>query len=223
MERVEVVAWVVVGTRKGASALRCAEHPVVLMLLGCEAAITLVPKGGFPVPVPLAVVAEADATLVGASHAVPRVRGDVLVKVEVVDDDMGVDEDGDVDMAGPGAYAPDLDDPMLLRMAGMSIVDPGPSRIQDVDGPMSMDHIEPMDVDNVEKPVVKKRASVKEKKQAVVVTMVHGDVVVLSGDTFDYSIKRFGTSICESWFLTGLCSAYGIDGGGPSRVERTIV
>ncbi|KAF8070823.1 hypothetical protein FPV67DRAFT_1757465 [Lyophyllum atratum] len=81
---------------------------------------------------------------------------------------------------------------MLMRMEAISLIDA--DHVEEPT-PMPMGRIEPMDVDKVGGPVGKKRAPVKEKKQAVVVTMVHGDVVMLSGDTFEYSIKRFGTSI----------------------------
>ncbi|KAG6824635.1 hypothetical protein H0H93_001789, partial [Arthromyces matolae] len=35
----------------------------------------------------------------------------------------------------------------------------------------------------------------KPPKPAVVVTLVHGDILVVSGDVFEYSLKRVGTSI----------------------------
>ena len=43
-----------------------------------------------------------------------------------------------------------------------------------------------------------KRAVVKPPKPVISLTLVHGDAVMLSGDEFEYSIKRTGTSICMS-------------------------
>ena len=42
----------------------------------------------------------------------------------------------------------------------------------------------------------RKRTVVKPPKSVISLTLVHGDAVMLSGDEFEYSIKRKGTSIC---------------------------
>ncbi|GLB41419.1 hypothetical protein LshimejAT787_1000190 [Lyophyllum shimeji] len=147
LDSMSVLAWVVAGTRKGSAALKATTHPVVLMLLGCEAAITFTPKAGFPEPEPEVAVLPAPA-------------GEGMVKMEV-------DDDGDLEMR---------DEPLPLP-GGDAAADGGEEEGSGRGG--------------------RGRGTEPEKKQknAIVVTMVHGDVVVLSGDAFEYSIKRFGTSI----------------------------
>ncbi|KAF5379477.1 hypothetical protein D9615_006653 [Tricholomella constricta] len=176
INQLTILGWVTPGTRKGASALECKTNAVLMMVLGCEAVITFVPKAGFR---------DAESGVgMGVVSALEK-AGQLLSFVGDGDVVMGDDTSGD------GPLIQGIDEPVER------IGDLDPSAM-DVE-PLAMD-AEPLAMDAgppTIAPVQDKRAKKvpAKDKRSITVTLVHGDVLVLSGDIFEYSIKRTGTSI----------------------------
>ncbi|KAG6867701.1 hypothetical protein C0993_012151 [Termitomyces sp. T159_Od127] len=199
--KVEICAWVLSGKRKGTTSLDAVSNPVVLMLLGCEVEVTIVPQSGFPIrrseieDVPS--LGRSDAAGVddinekggemrllepGESLSMPEsVFGEPMVVDGGSLPGMSlVDEDGEMDMVlETESDGEDVDMGIGERLVGESAT--------------AAVGVEKTDVQNPAKKPGRKPG--KSEKQAVVVTLVHGDVLVLSGDVFKYSLKRVGTSI----------------------------
>ncbi|KAG6844806.1 hypothetical protein H0H87_003632 [Tephrocybe sp. NHM501043] len=225
IKRLEVLAWVVAGSRKGSPALDASKTPVVLMVLGCEVVVSLMPRGGFPGAVTVAApistvfgvsVPGPSSSFSGAGGGVVMTEGEedadgegtmsmrLLKPREVlagsIEDGVGVDGEGtdvprEKTLAGPSSSLTVGEDAVMDGAAGKHTEE---SDALDKDGDVDMEAVIPA-VDNtlpVEDTMAQKtKKPAKAPKQALVVTLVHGDVLVLSGDVFEYSLKRIGTSI----------------------------
>ncbi|KAG6810943.1 hypothetical protein H0H92_009684 [Tricholoma furcatifolium] len=104
IDKIEACAWVVPGKRKGLSPLDARATPAVLMVLGCEVAVTLVPKAGLPV------VSESSVAVdPGPSSTATEVAGELLTLPRTLAEETGdVDVDalaGDVVERMPSAIA----------------------------------------------------------------------------------------------------------------------
>ncbi|KAG5644262.1 hypothetical protein DXG03_008800 [Asterophora parasitica] len=162
-----ILAWITSGTRKAYTPLHARTHPIVLMNLGCETVVTLAPRAGFR----------------GVEAIGSFLEGKALLS-------MDVDEDIDMDVVGKGAVslgAKGRDTEQSEMDVDLSAVDAEFLGHQ----PMDID-IEAMPSTATARPL---KTPAKEEKRVLVVSLVHGDILVLSGDVFEYSIKRIGTSI----------------------------
>ncbi|KAG6887728.1 hypothetical protein C0992_010948 [Termitomyces sp. T32_za158] len=194
--RVEICAWVVSGRRKVSTPLDATRNPVVVMLLGCEVEVTIVPRSGFP-------MRGGDVEdVLGLKLGRPETAAvDVGMRVlepgESTLEPMVVDEDGEVDMVLDGE---DEDTERVVDLETAETAETaetvGPGESLSMPEPMIVDGGSAVVLDREregEIVVAAKKPGRKHEKQAVVVTLVHGDVLVLSGDVFEYSLKRVGT------------------------------
>ncbi|KAF5381326.1 hypothetical protein D9615_008419 [Tricholomella constricta] len=176
INQLTILGWVTPGTRKGASASECKTNAVLMMVLGCEAVITFVPKAGFR---------DSESGVgMGVVSALEK-AGQLLSFVGDGDVVMGDDTSGD------GPLIQGIDEPV----EGIGDLDP---LAMDVE-PLAMD-AEPLAMDAgppTIAPVQDKRArKVPAKdKRSITVTLVHGDVLVLSGDIFAF-LSRLPPSVC---------------------------
>ncbi|KAH0583236.1 hypothetical protein H2248_011116 [Termitomyces sp. 'cryptogamus'] len=167
--RVDVCAWVVGGKRKVPTPLDATRNPVVLMLLGCEVEVTIIPRSGFPNSQPSEI---RDGPLDVGTSSGAGVEASV---------DVNMGECGEMRLLEPGEG--------VSVFGESAVINP----VEEVDKIMDGGDV---DIGNAGVPAKKAgRKPGKTEKQAVIVTLVHGDVLVLSGDVFEYSLKRAGTSI----------------------------
>ncbi|RDB27915.1 hypothetical protein Hypma_002236 [Hypsizygus marmoreus] len=169
MNYLSVIAWVTSGSRKGSPILSCTKHAIVLALLGSEATVTLTPKSGFQDQPPSASKTAAHPTLPTNE---PTYAPDMTALFPMPM------EDDDIEMA-------DETLPKNERLSG---------DLLDTDDRMGPDATDDISID-----VKPQTPVVKRPKCSITITMVHGDLVLLSGDNFEYSVKRSGTGM----LLTG--------------------
>jgi hypothetical protein len=158
---------------QGTSALKCQKRPVVLMCLGSETVISVVPKSGFREPDPKPTLG---AGVGGGSSVVLgiNINTDSLIPMDVDTDMDAQDGDGDIIMAG---LEPEVDpDAVLGDEEHVVPVEPAPAA-------------------GTGKGKGKGKASApataarkpKPRKQDVSVTLLHGDMMILVGDDFEVS------------------------------------
>ncbi|KAG5652911.1 hypothetical protein H0H81_003111 [Sphagnurus paluster] len=143
---------------KAASPLVCTKYPMVLMNLGCEAMITITPKGGFPARV------SVDASKPGGTSANLDGEGDTIME------DATSLTQGDEEAVGA------LPSAMAIEGKGDTVM------IEGADEAMAP----AIDVEPAPKPTG------KQSKRVILVTLVHGDVLLLSDDVFEVSYRYLG-------------------------------
>ncbi|KAF8655945.1 hypothetical protein AX16_002852 [Volvariella volvacea WC 439] len=264
ISRLFIIGAVGSGSRKGIGTLDARRHPVVVMCLGNEAAVSLVPKSGFKAGASVTMNVSSDgggggmagvittttATSTNTSTATADADAAPVIAVEAsgsetrtVSDGSGNENqalDHDQNRDREGALPPmSVSTPVLVSVSGSNLgageasgghilgsdkmieqeqqnrhqhqVQP----VLNLDGLIRMeDEVKKQDVagagptdDSLIRPggdkdgavstkAPSKKAGVKKADSPpFVVSLVHGDMLMLFGEEFEYSIKRVGTTI----------------------------
>ncbi|KAF9456067.1 hypothetical protein BDZ94DRAFT_1276582 [Collybia nuda] len=203
-----ILAWISTGTRKGGSSLDCKTNSIIIMCLGADTVISVVPKSGFHAPVGSSAGGSGTSVLIDdeAIVADPNlITMDNLVLGDAMDVDPILASGAPVSTqatapAASSAGGGDFDEVFFAPNDGMDV---DPEDVPVLDPATFLGNEDDMvpgddmddEPDAASRAPGSSRAAVKPSKPALVITLVHGDLLILSGDDFEYSIKRSGTSI----------------------------
>ncbi|ESK97769.1 hypothetical protein Moror_17334 [Moniliophthora roreri MCA 2997] len=154
------LAWTTDGRRKADSLLEAQQTPIIVMNLGCDVIINLLPNS---------IRRTAPITLASAPLPTPASSP---VKREVVDDPPLVH---------------------INEIGGLLAFQPVTEEKSNLDADMQPVNDTLTSPENVKSSRVRLRHA--QKMEPLKFTLVHGDALILSGDDFEYTIERGGTSI----------------------------
>ncbi|CAL1714543.1 unnamed protein product [Somion occarium] len=166
LENLTVLAWYATGHRKSPTPLPAKGRAIALMCLGADVDLTLVPVSGFPAVPEVIPFPETGSDVLAAAESLPNLE---YPDEDELVDHMDVDDEPDIPLAG------------LLREVHKA----------------ELEQAAPVPALPVEKVSKEKQkgSSKRGKGEEIFVSMVHGDVLVLSGDDFEWSMRRTGMSI----------------------------
>ncbi|KAJ2917071.1 hypothetical protein MD484_g3333, partial [Candolleomyces efflorescens] len=174
ISRLNALAWITAGIRKNQDILCAKKHPIAILCLGCDVIVTLTPTKVTATTVVSKTSTKKAGRKASKKGKEPQVQLDMSTLISFEDDEKQEQEKekegGEEEVGGPGAEA---------------------------DGDSGGDNHAPLasTSSSSQFPSLALATASKLPEGTVQLTMVHGDVLVVSGEDYVFSLKRSGCGI----------------------------